>query len=422
MFKSYISILYNFGISIKIPSDYATMFAEGIAFVSLIILSILAYFFINYIVRKTVYAFIHHSTNKYDDLVLKNKVISRICYLIPAFIIKKYVSEVMPTFPKMFAFVQETVEIYEIFVITIILTAIISTLYDFYNTFEMSKSKPIKGLVQVLNITLYVLSFLLIIATLIGKDISNILLGLGTASAILMLVFKDTILGFVASIQLSINNMIQIGDWIVMDKYQADGNVLEITLTTVKVQNWDNTITTIPTYSMISDSFINWRGMSESGGRRIKRHIKIDMETVKFCTPEMLERFKKFQLITNYITETEKNIQKFNQANKIDTSIIANGKQQTNLGIFRAYLREYLKSNSNINQNMTFIVRQLQPTEKGIPIEIYVFSRNKEWETYEDIQSDIFDHIVSIVPMFDLRIFQEPSSHSLKMGLKTERQ
>lgn len=418
MFKSYISILYNFATSINIPDKYAIAFAEGIAFISLLMIAILVYYLINYIIRKTVYALIHHSTNKYDDLLLKNKVISRLCYLIPAFVIKKYTPEVLPSFPKIFAFIQEAVDIYEIFVITITISAIISTLYDLYNTFDMAKSKPIKGLIQVLKIILYILAFLLIIATLIGKDISNILLGLGTASAILMLVFKDPILGFVAGIQLSINNMVQIGDWIVMEKYQADGNVLEITLTTVKVQNWDNTITTIPTYSMISDSFINWRGMSESGGRRIKRHIKIDMETVKFCTPEMLERFKKFQLIKNYIIDTENNIEKYNQQNKIDTSNIANGKQQTNLGVFRAYLREYLKSNPNINQNMTFIVRQLQPTEKGLPIEIYVFSSNKEWVSYENIQSDIFDHVVSIVPMFDLRIFQEPSGYTLKNILK----
>ena len=254
---------------------------------------------------------------------------------------------------------------------------------------------------------------MLIIAILTHKELSNILIGLGTLSAVLMLVFKDPILGFVGGLQLTINDMLRIGDWIVMDKSKADGEVLEIGLTTVKVQNWDKTITTIPTYSLISDSFTNWRGMETSGGRRIARSFIIDVDTVKFCTPEMLERFKKFQLVTQYIIDKEKEVEEYNKANNIDDSNLVNGRRQTNLGIFRAYLNAYIANCPYINKDMTFMVRQLAPTENGIPIQIYAFSSNKSWIPYENIQSDIFDHVFAVVTMFDLKIYQKPSSNSL---------
>ena len=333
--------------------------------------------------------------------------------LVPSYIINEFSPQTLPSFPGAFGFVQEAIEVYVIFVIAFVLDAVISSINDLYNTFEISKSKPIKGLMQVLKILLYIVAGLLIIATLIGQNLGNLILGLGTLSAVLMLIFRDPILGFVGGIQLTLNDMVRIGDWISMPKYGADGDVLEITLTTVKVQNWDKTITTIPTYSMVSDYFTNWRGMSESGGRRIKRHVSIDMNSVKFCTPEMLERFKKYQLITNYITDKEKDIEQYNIENKIDTSTLVNGRRQTNLGVFRAYLRIYFEKHPRVNQDMTLIVRQLQPTELGIPIEIYVFSRNKEWVAYEALQSDIFDHILSVIPKFDLHVFQAPSDGSV---------
>ena len=229
-----------------------------------------------------------------------------------------------------------------------------------------------------------------------------------------MLVFKDPILGFVGGLQLTVNDMLRIGDWIVMDKSKADGEVLEIGLTTVKVQNWDKTITTIPTYTLISDSFTNWRGMEISGGRRIARSFVIDVDTIKFCTPEMLERYKKFQLVAKYIDDKENEIRLYNKQNKIDDSNLVNGRRQTNIGIFRAYLSEYLNNSPYINQDMTHMVRQLAPTEYGIPIQIYAFSSNKEWVSYENIQSDIFDHVFAVVGMFDLKIYQKPSSNTLE--------
>ena len=273
------------------------------------------------------------------------------------------------------------------------------------NSFESSKLKPIEGLVQVIKGIIIAVSVLLITTFLLGKSLSSIIIGLGTISAVLLLIFQDSIKGFVGSIQLSINDMLRIGDWIVMG--QADGTVLEINLTSVKVQNWDNTITTIPTYTLVSAPFTNWRGMSESGGRRIARSINIDVNTIRYCTPEMLEKYKHYALVKDYITEKEADILEYNKANNIDTSEIMNGRQQTNLGIFRAYIKAYLNNNPKLNHNLTMMVRQLQPTEFGVPLQIYAFSSDKQWTNYEEIQSDIFDHIISAAPMFDLKIYQK---------------
>jgi miniconductance mechanosensitive channel len=309
--------------------------------------------------------------------------------------------------------VESAIEVYALFVVALIIDSLLTTANDIYNTFEMSKNKPIKVMVQVLKIILYLAVGLMIFATLAGQPLGTMLIGLGTISAVLMLIFKDPILGFVGGLQLSLNDMVRIGDWISMPKYGADGDVLEITLTTVKVQNWDRTITTIPTYALVTDSFQNWRGMEESGGRRIKRHINIDMESVKFCTPEMLESFKKFQLVSKYIDDKEKNIAASNKANNIDTSSLVNGRRQTNLGIFRAYMKAYLRAHPLVHQGLIMLVRQLQPSETGIPVELYFFSNRQAWGEYEDLQSDVFDHVISVLPMFDLRVFQEPNNHSI---------
>ena len=241
-----------------------------------------------------------------------------------------------------------------------------------------------------------------------------LLTGLGASAAILMLVFRDTILGFVSGIQLSANNMLKVGDWISMPKYGADGTVIEVTLNTVKVRNWDNTITTIPPYLLVSDSFQNWQGMRESGGRRVKRSINIDMSSVRFCTPEMLAKYRKIQLLKDYIDKTEKVVELYNKEHHIDNSILVNGRRQTNLGVFRAYLNSYLKSLPTINQELTCMVRQLQPTETGIPLELYFFSAIKDWVPYEEVQADVFDHVLAIIPEFGLRVFQNPSGEDLR--------
>lgn len=238
--------------------------------------------------------------------------------------------------------------------------------------------------------------------------------GLGAIAAILLLVFKDTILGLVASIQLSANNMLKPGDWIEMKKYNADGTVIDISLNTVKVQNWDKTITTIPTYALVSESFNNWRGMEESDGRRIKRSINIDMKSVRFCDNELLEKFERFMLIRDYVIGKQKEISEFNKKLSVADDDTFNARRQTNLGVFRKYLEGYLHNHPMINDDMTFLVRHLQPSEKGLPIEIYVFSKDQRWANYEAIQADIFDHILAVLPEFELRVFQNPSGSDIQ--------
>ncbi len=414
MFGKLITLLNELFSKLGLNERISGFLSETISVISLFLIAIIVYLIVIYIVKKTVYVFIKKTNSQRDDILLKNNVFSRLCLIIPAYIVRNFATSALPSYPVLASTIIIVTKIYEVFIYSRVLDAVLTTLNDIYDTYEVSKSKPIKGFIQVLKIIIYLVCFLLVVAILTQKQLSNILIGLGTLSAVLMLVFKDPILGFVGGLQLTVNDMLRIGDWIVMEKSKADGEVLEIGLTTVKVQNWDKTITTIPTYTLISDSFTNWRGMENSGGRRIARSFVIDADTVKFCTPEMLERFKKFQLVTKYIEEKEKEIEEYNKKNKIDDSNLVNGRRQTNIGIFRAYLHEYIKDCPYINKDMTFMVRQLAPTEYGIPIQIYAFSSNKEWISYENIQSDIFDHVFAVVTMFDLKIYQRPSSNTLE--------
>jgi miniconductance mechanosensitive channel len=405
MIEKYIEILSGIGKYLHFGQNTSLGIAEGIAFVSLLVVGILLYFLARFIISKTVNVLIKKTPSKYDDLLVKNKVFIRICLLIPAILVKYYLNDAIPDFPGAVAIITKITKIYEIMVYASILMALVNAAHELYNSFETSKLKPIEGLVQVIKGVIIAVSVLLITTFLLGKSLSSIIIGLGTISAVLLLIFQDSIKGFVGSIQLSINDMLRIGDWIVMG--QADGTVQEINLTSVKVQNWDNTITTIPTYTLVSAPFTNWRGMSESGGRRIARSINIDVNTIRYCTPEMLEKYKHYSLVKDYIAEKEEDILEYNKSNNIDTSEIMNGRQQTNLGIFRAYIKAYLNNNPKLNHNLTMMVRQLQPTEFGVPLQIYAFSSDKQWTNYEEIQSDIFDHIISAAPMFDLKIYQK---------------
>lgn len=405
MIEKYIEILNGIGESMHFGATTSLAIAEGIAVASLLVVGLLLYFLARFIVSKTVYVLIKKTPSKYDDLLIKNKVFVRICLLIPAILIKYYIKDAMPDFPDATAIIIKITKIYEITVYASILMALVNTAHELYNSFETSKLKPIEGLVQVIKGIIIAISVLLITTFLLGKSLYSIIIGLGTISAVLMLIFQDSIKGFVGSIQLSINDMLRIGDWIAVGN--ADGTVQEINLTTVKVQNWDNTITTIPTYQLVSSPFTNWRGMSESGGRRIARSINIDVNTIRYCTPEMLEKYKQYSLVKDYITQREEEILEYNKANNIDTSQVLNGRQQTNLGIFRAYIKAYLNNNPKLNHNLTMMVRQLQPTEFGVPLQIYAFSSDKQWVNYEEIQSDIFDHIISAATMFDLKIYQK---------------
>lgn len=405
MIEKYLNLLKDIGHDMRFNNMVTDALASGIVFLSLLVVGILLYFLAKFLVKKTIHVLIQKTPSKYDDLLIKNKVLLRICLLIPAILVRYYADDAVPDFPNAEEIIIKIAKIYEIIVYTLVFTALVNTGHDLYNSFEFSKLKPIEGLVQVIKGMLYAVCVLLITAFLLGKSVGTIVIGLGTISAVLMLIFQDSIKGFVGSIQLSINDMLRIGDWIVTGP--ADGNVLEINLTTVKVQNWDNTITTIPTYTLVSAPFTNWRGMSESDGRRIARSININVNTIHYCTPEMLEKYKHYALVKDYITQRQEEIIAYNKANGFDTSEIMNGRQQTNLGIFRAYIKAYLNNNPKLNHNLTMMVRQMQPTEFGVPLQIYAFSSDKEWANYEEIQSDIFDHIIAAATMFDLKIYQK---------------
>ena len=383
---------------------YTAAFSEGLALFTIILISVFVMWLTRLIIKQTAYKFILKSQTKYDDQIIHNRVLMYLCLLIPSVMVKKYAALTLPSFPNLRFIVIGASTVYDIVVITIVLFSIVNTVNDIYNMQQQSKTKPITGLIQTIKIILVIFCVLMVISFLMGKRLSNVIIGLGTISAVLLLMFQNTILGFVGSIQLTLNDMLRIGDWIVMG--QADGTVTEINLTTVKVQNFDNTITTIPTSTMVTNQFTNWRGMAESGGRRIMRNVNIDIRSVKFCTPEMLEQYKKIERVRQYIEQREEDIEEYNRANRIDTSLIVNGRQQTNLGVFRAYLNAYIRSNPNINQNMTRMVRQLQSSEFGIPLQVYAFSKEKDWVKYEEIQSDLFDHIIAAAPLFDLKIFQ----------------
>lgn len=422
MIGKYLNLIQRIGVNSNLPEDIAFNLAQIIATITLLILSFALFYLGKYLIVKIVGNIIKKSENKYDDYLLNYNFGTRMAFLIPIYMVRAYIEMTAPEFTAFDNFMVTLTKVFEIITYVGIIMSLVDSFQAMYNTRDVSKTRPIKGVVQVIKIILVIACILLVIAAFTQRDIKTILLGLGTLSAIMMLVFKDSILGFVGGIQLTTNDMVRIGDWIV--KGDADGNVIDIGLTTVKVQNWDNTISTIPTYSLVTDPFTNWRGMSDSGGRRIARSVIIDADTVKFCTPEMLQRFKKYQLVAKYITDTENDIAKFNEENGIDTSSLVNGRRQTNIGIFRAYLVQYLMNNPNVNKDMTVLVRQQNPVETGIPIQIYCFSKNKDWVPYEAIQSDIFDHIFAVIPEFDLRVYQKPSSYSIENamnGLKARR-
>jgi miniconductance mechanosensitive channel len=397
-------------INVGLNNDLAQFSKVAISIIAIIILSVLANFIAKHIIVAGLTYITKRTSNKWDDFLIERKVFHKLSHLAPALVIQFTIGIALYDYkPDLTLLIEKFTYVYIIAVWIIVINSLFNALHDMYQTLPMSKDRPIKGYMQVLSIIVYILGGVIIISVLINKNPMNLLVGMGASAAILMLVFKDTILGLVASVQVSANNMVKIGDWIEMPSRNADGTVLEITLNTVKVQNWDRTISTIPTYSLVSESFTNWKGMEESDGRRIKRSIFIDMRSVKFCTPELLEKLKKIHLLKEYIEQRSKEIEEFNQKKGFDTTMPVNGRRMTNIGVFRRYVEFYLKSNPKVNIEAIHMVRHLQPTERGIPIEVYCFSIEKAWVNYEGVQADIFDHILAVVPQFDLRVFQNPT-------------
>ncbi len=366
-----------------------------------------------HVILTTVTRLVKKTKATWDDVVFDRKVMIYLSHLVAPIILYILLPLAISN-AGLLTFILRICMIYIIAIFLKFISALLTALYHVYSEREQFRDRPLKGLLQTVQVILFFIGGIIIVSILIDKSPMVLLTGLGASAAVLMLVFKDSIMGFVSGIQLSANNMLKVGDWIEMPKYGADGTVIEVTLNTVKVRNWDNTITTIPPYALVSDSFQNWRGMQESGGRRIKRSIRIDMNSVKFCTPEMLAKYRKIRLLKDYIEETEKVVEEYNKEHGIDNSVLVNGRRQTNLGVFRAYLTNYLRSLPAVNQDLTCMVRQLQPTEQGIPLELYFFSSIKAWIPYEGVQADVFDHVLAIIPEFDLHVFQNPTGEDFR--------
>ncbi len=389
-FASYISLIFN--IAIMLALAYAIYYVAKFVLVTLTAI------------------FAQRTKTKFDDYLINNKTTKYTAYLIPFFFIYKAVPIILDRYEYWELMFGKIVGVYIVLITLWIVRTIFNALRDYLKNKPEYSDKPIDSFVQVIMIVLWIFGIALIVSTLFGMKRGELLTILGTLSAIIILIFRDTILGFVSSVQVSINDMVRIGDWITMDKFGADGDVIEINLTTVKVRNFDNTITTIPTYALSSDSFQNWRGMQNSDGRRIKRHILIKSSSIRFLNDEDLHHMKRIQLITSYIESRQAEIDKYNDLRGIDKTLSLNGRNMTNLGLFRKYIIQYLLDHPGLNKNMHIVCRQLQSTAHGVPLEIYVFSSDKRWANYEYIMADIFDHVMASVVYFDLELFELPSA------------
>ena len=414
----YLSDLIKSSLSEKIAQlGISDVFVGMLVRSGLILLVLLTCWIIHQIVQgplmRSFERFSSFTNQQWDNVLVEKHFIRRLLHFIPLIILYIFIPPILE------GTAVHTLSITLVNILLLIagmltLDALLNSILVIYESSIISKEISITPFVQVVKLLLYFVTVILIISILVQKTPLYILSGLGALTAVLMFVFKDILMGFVGGIQLIANKMVAPGDWIEMTKYGADGDVLEITLTTVKVKNFDNTITTIPTYALINESFKNWRNMNLSGGRRIKRFVYIDLGSIKFCSSEMLERYKLIQLISKTIQDRQQEILEFNQQNNIDESTLVNGRRLTNIGVFRSYVEAYLRHHPMIHQEMTFIVRQLSPGEKGLPIEIYVFCKDTNWTAYESVQADIFDHILAVVPEFDLQVFQEPSGTDFK--------
>lgn len=399
---------------------HAPFWAVGM-FCSLLLLCLIAWHFSRFLLIRLSFLFFDRTKTKWDDYLIKNKFFRAVAHLIPLMFVEYFVSIVFYHYPSLQVVVNKLTESLIIIVFIIVVNRFLSALRDILAERPSLKDKPIQSYVQVIKITISIILIVALISLLTGVKPTTFFASLGAASAIVLLIFKDTILGFVGSLQLGANDMVRIGDWVTMEKYGADGTVEEISLATVKVRNFDRTITTIPTYAMVSDSFKNWRGMVESDGRRIKRSIRINIDTVKFADDDLIERLKNIAVLREFITKRQEEINRYNKEHGFVGANAINGRKQTNLGIFRKYIEHYLRHKVEVNHDMSLMVRQMEPSDTGIPLEIYCFTKTKVWIEYESVQSDIFDHVLSMVHLFDLRIFEQPSGNdfrSLKPALR----
>ena len=394
-YEEIVNFLTSKGLSEVVSQGLATVII--VASISLVVIVI------NFITKKVILSFFKRiaksTSSSFDDLLIKNKVPGLLSYIPSLF----FLFWIIPSYSNTLYLLIEAFTVI-LFILTV--RAVLNTLKDYFKSSDSLKHIPVDSYIQVVMIFMWFVGIILILSILTGREVGTFLASLGALSAIIILVFRDTILGFVSSIQITVNDTVRIGDWITMKGSNADGNVIEVNLSTVKVQNFDNTITTIPTYKLVSDSFINWRGMSESDGRRIKRSLLIKPSSIKFLNDEEIESLKKIHLLSDYIKRSDKEIKSYNSSNQVDKSMLINGRNLTNLGVFREYVQRYLKEHPDTNDDLTMMCRQLQPTAQGIPIQIYAFSKDKEWTKYEALTSDIFDHLLSSVKYFNLECFE----------------
>jgi len=403
-------LFFDLLIDLKIPEFYAEIL--NIFLVSILIL--FSVIVINFISKKIIINFLEklskRSKTDFDNFLIANNIQIYLARLVPVFYIYWIIPFWLENFQTVLVYALLVLKIYFIFLLVSIIRNFLNATKDFFRTFDSLKGKPIESFVQVAMLFVWFTAVVLIFSIITGTQVSTFLTAMGALSAVIMLIFKDTILGFVASIQLSSNDLIRIGDWVTMKKFGADGDVIEINLNSVKIQNFDKTITTIPTYKLISDSFTNWRGMSDSDGRRIKRALLIKGSSIRFIKKEEVSKLKNIKLLSKYIAETETEIENHNFKLEVPLDDAINGRNLTNIGLFRKYIEEYLIANKLINTEMTVMCRQLSPTSQGVPLEIYAFISDKEWKSYENIVSDIFDHLLASLKTFDLELFELPSN------------
>jgi len=378
--------------------------------IAIAIVSILADFITKKIILVVISKVVKKTKSTWDDILLEKKIFQRLSKIAPILIIYYTIGMAFPFNETVVTVIQKASMVYMLIVFITAFNAFFNAINEIYNvTIGEKKGTSIKSYIQVVKIIVFVIAAISALSILLNKEVGYFVTGLGAMTAVLLLVFKDSILGLVGGIQLTSNDMVRIGDWISMPGRNADGTVLEVSLNTVKVQNFDNTIATIPTYAMVSESFSNWRGMEDSEGRRIKRSIILDMKSVHFCSNELIEKLSHYKILSDYIESKTKELNEYNSKLNGDNSVEFNGRKLTNIGVFRKYIELYLRDNEAINKNMTLLIRQLSPTPEGIPMEIYTFSKIKAWVDFEAVQSDIFDHLLAVIPEFELSVFQNPT-------------
>lgn len=413
MFKqfelNYVEWLNNFGLYPQL-----TEFLRGATVLAIIlVLAWVSNFLTKRIIVSSIKRYAKKSKNEYDDIFVEKGVFTRLSHIAPALVIYYLISRVFIDSPMAIGIIHAGIKVYVTIIGILVADSFMSALHDVYNTFAISKNRPIKGYIQIAKILIYFVGVIFIISFIFNKSPFALMAGLGAMAAVLMLVFKDTILGFVASIQLSANDMLKIGDWITMSKWGVDGVVTEINLNTVKIKNFDQTITTLPTYNMVSEAFINWKGMEEGEGRRVKRAFYIDVRTIRFCNEELFLKLKNIKSISG---EVEKQMELWKECSQNGNDSF---ERLTNLGVFRKYADVYLQSHPSVNETMSFALRERDPDPYGLPMELYYFSKNKDFKGYAGIQSEILEHVIAMLPEFGLAVFQSPSGYDYQTSAQT---